>query len=399
MDLPTLTEEQLTKFRWILNRFDEHVRLPSPDYWKTVTSTDVWIRIVSQVVVVGKAEPAKRLKDPDIRAKLDYERLRGMSAIKAAKEIGEALLAIKTRYVSDLHPESSPKVVSLIKNLAFLKTYDDGPRGFIRDVAALKTSEQRWKYVAKHLSYIKNKGARDFLTTGFGLATDHIALDSRVMGIVNRIVPDLPAKVQPTEYAAIEKFLVDSVCRPLKITAAHLDQLLFLYQRRIVAGLGSIEQAENLTSVTSEALLRQHCQILSELKRRQILRTGNNPTGDYAEWLAAQKLGLKLQGNSAKGFDAVDASGRRYQIKARRIEADTPSIQLSPMRNLTQMEFDDLLVIIFNADFEVKEALIVPHAVALAASKHRDHVKGHVLLVRDSLRQREGVKDVTEQLA
>jgi hypothetical protein len=290
VNLPNLTKEQLAKFRWIHERFGDDIRLPSPDHWKTMTDTDVWIRVVSQVVVVGKAEPAERLKEREIRARLGYEFLCSISNIKAAQEIGSLLREIKVRYVPDLNPESSPKIVALLKNLTFLKTYEGGPSGFIRDIAALETSEQRWNYVAKHLSYIKNKGARDFLTTGFGLATDRIALDSRVMGVVNRIVPDLPVKVPTAAYAAIEEFLVKAVCEPLKIIPAHLDQLLFKYQRQILSELGSMAPARDLTSVSTEGLLRQHDQILAELNQRGVLRTENNPNGDYARWLAAQQL-------------------------------------------------------------------------------------------------------------
>ena len=289
MNLPTLTEEQLAKFRWIHERFGNGVVLPSSDAHLKMTNTDIWIRVVSQVVVVGKAEPANRLKEAEIQAKLDFELLCSISKDEATKKIGEVLREIKARYVPDLNPESCPKVVALIKNLALLKAYKGGPSGFIRDVAALETSEQRWNYVAKHLSYIKNKGARDFLTTGFGLATDRIALDSRVMGVVSRIVPELPDKVPPGAYAAIEEFLVDCVCKPLKITPAHLDQLLFKYQPQILAELGSMAPARDLTSVSNEALLRQYSQILAELKRREVLRTESDPTSDYAKWLATQK--------------------------------------------------------------------------------------------------------------
>ena len=51
----------------------------------------------------------------------------------------------------------------------------------------------------KHLEYFRNKGARDFRTTGFGLVTDCIALDVRVMGVVSRIVPGFRAKVPPVD--------------------------------------------------------------------------------------------------------------------------------------------------------------------------------------------------------
>lgn len=278
MKLPTLTEKQIGKFRWIHERFGNHIRLPSPDHWKQMADTDIWIRVVSQVVVVGNSEPAKQLVEPAIRGKLNYESLRLASEVKAAKTIGKALREIGTRYVPANNPEACPKVVALVRNLTFLKAYKGGPRGFIRDVAALETSEQRWTYVAKHLSYIKDKGARDFLTTGFGLATDRIALDSRVMGVVSRIVPELPVKVPPGDaYADIEAFLIERVCKPLDILPAHLDQLLYGYNSQILAELGSITPSRDLTSVSTETLLVQHRQILEELERRNTLRMEGAP--------------------------------------------------------------------------------------------------------------------------
>jgi len=280
MKLPALIQEQFAKFRWINERFGNHIRLPSPDHWKKMTDTDIWIRVVGQVVVVGNSEPAKQLANPSIRKKLNYESLCSVSEVNAAEQIGKVLREIGTRYVSERNPEVSSKIVALVKNLVFLKKYMGGPRGFIRDLAELGTSEERWKCVAKHLSYIKHKGARDFLTTGFGLATDRIALDSRVMGVVSSIVPTLPAKVPPTGYAVIEEFLIDEVCKPLKIPPAHFDQLLYVYSREILAELGSMAPARDLTSLSTEALQLHYQQILAELQRRNEVPALRSPTAE-----------------------------------------------------------------------------------------------------------------------
>ena len=56
---------------------------------------------------------------------------------------------------------------------------------------------------------------------------------------------------------------------------------------------------ENLNGLTIAELLKAHGAVLDELKRRGVVRSKNNPTGDYAEWLAATRLGLKLETNSA----------------------------------------------------------------------------------------------------
>ena len=95
----------------------------------------IWLRVVSQVVVVGRAVPAERLKYVEMQQALDFAALSAMPLARATKRIGKALAHIGTRMVSKEQPEASPKVMALAKNLTFLQTYPDGPKGFIRDVA------------------------------------------------------------------------------------------------------------------------------------------------------------------------------------------------------------------------------------------------------------------------
>jgi hypothetical protein len=79
-------------------------------------------------------------------------------------------------------------------------------------------------------------------------------------------------------------------------------------------------------------LLTTHTAVLGELHRRQVIRSANNPTGDYTEWLVSTKLDLSLATQSAKGYDALDSAGMRYQIKGRRMSKTTGAIQLSVLR-------------------------------------------------------------------
>ena len=117
---------------------------------------------------------------------------------------------------------------------------------------------------------------------------------------------------------------------------------------------------ENLTGLTISELLQAHGAVLDELKRRGVLRSKNNPTGDYAEWLAATRLGLKLETNSAKGFDATDPQGLRYQIRGRRVTPDNPSPQLGVIKSLGEMSFNFLLAVIFDADWRGLRAASTP---------------------------------------
>ena len=64
--------------------------------------------------------------------------------------------------------------------------------------------------------------------------------------------------------------------------------------------------------------MNMYADILSELNARGVVRTYNSPVGDYAEWLVAEKMDLKLEKNSKKGYDAYNLStDTRYQIKSR----------------------------------------------------------------------------------
>ena len=83
----------------------------------------------------------------------------------------------------------------------------------------------------------------------------------------------------------------------------------------------------DLTGLTIDELLATHSVILDELRHRNVIRSKNNPTGDYTEWLVSTKLNLTLETNSAKGFDATDSHGLRYQIKGRRGTPENKSIQ------------------------------------------------------------------------
>lgn len=142
-------------------------------------------------------------------------------------------------------------------------------------------------------------------------------------------------------------------------------------------------------------LLTQHSAILGELRRRGVCRSANNPTGDYAEWLVSQSLALTLADKSVKGYDALDASGVRYQIKARRRDPDSRGDHLSAIRELDAKSFDVLIAVMFNGDWSVKFAAKIPHAMIVDLATYKSHVNGHVLQLKPALLARPGVEDIT----
>jgi hypothetical protein len=154
----------------------------------------------------------------------------------------------------------------------------------------------------------------------------------------------------------------------------------------------------DFTNYSVTELLVTHTAVLGELRRQQVIRSANNPTGDYTEWLVSTKLKLSLATQSAKGYDALDSAGMRYQIKGRRMSKATGAIQLSVLRALPEKNFDFLIAVAFNPDWGIRYAAKIPYAAVLQLGKFREHVNGHVMHLRPSVFEHPAVEDVSTLL-
>ena len=154
----------------------------------------------------------------------------------------------------------------------------------------------------------------------------------------------------------------------------------------------------DLTKLTPPELLVLHAGISEELRRRKITRSSNNPVGDLAEHLCCQAFGWKLTPNSMRDADATDAKGIRYQIKARRLTPHNPSRQLSAIRDLGGKGFDFLAGILFDSDYRVRRAALIPHATVSTLASRVDRTNSWRFLLRDSVWSTSGVTDVTSRL-
>jgi hypothetical protein len=161
----------------------------------------------------------------------------------------------------------------------------------------------------------------------------------------------------------------------------------------------SVLPLDDLSRFSVSALLTAHSTVLAELKERRILRSMNNPTGDYTEWLVSSRLGLSLEISSAKGFDAWDSNREiRYQIKGRRCTPSNRSTQLGVIRNLEAQDFDVLAAVVFDQNWTVSYAALIPHAVVEKIAQFRSHVRGHVMRLTPSIMARLDVEDISELL-
>lgn len=155
----------------------------------------------------------------------------------------------------------------------------------------------------------------------------------------------------------------------------------------------------NLADLQTKDLLKLQSEVMGELRSRGILRTMNNPVGDYAEWLVASALDLKLATNSAAGHDAESGTGKKIQIKARRISQNNKSRQLGAIRNLDKGDFDELVAVIFSESYEVLAAVSIPHSIVKKYSTYRSHVNAHILHLRGPLLSDSGVLDISAKLS
>ena len=104
----------------------------------------------------------------------------------------------------------------------------------------------------------------------------------------------------------------------------------------------------------------------------------------------------KLAPNSAKGYDAEDGRGNKYEIKSRRLHRRNKSRQLSPIRNLDG--FDLLAAVLFDEEYRVSRAALVPRAVVRERSKFVEYTNSYKFVLSDDVWNDACVQDITMEL-
>ncbi|MCH4565104.1 hypothetical protein MKP05_18565 [Halomonas sp. EGI 63088] len=152
----------------------------------------------------------------------------------------------------------------------------------------------------------------------------------------------------------------------------------------------------NIKELTVKELLQLQAFATNELKRRSVVRTQNNPLGDYTEWLVSTALGLELQPNSKAGYDGIAKDGVRFQIKGRRVTPHNNSRQLSAIRKYAERDFDILAAVIYDESFNVIEALLIPYEVVGEYASYKEHVNAHILILKGAILADPRVRSIKE---
>lgn len=153
-----------------------------------------------------------------------------------------------------------------------------------------------------------------------------------------------------------------------------------------------------LDKLKTSELLALFSNVLVTLRRREIIRSTNNPVADYAEFLVSRALSLKLATKSTTGYDATDSSGRRYEIKGRRPTIQNRSTQLSAIRGLDLGHFSFLVGVLFSEDFSVRRGCLIPYKVVKELAVYRPHDNAWILQLKNAVWDVTGVEDITELL-
>ncbi len=152
----------------------------------------------------------------------------------------------------------------------------------------------------------------------------------------------------------------------------------------------------DLKNLSTGSLLSLHAGIMEELRCRDVVRSANNPTGDLAEFLFCRAFSWQQAENSERGFDASDSRCTRYQIKGRRLHRRNKSRQLSAIRDFDG--FDTLAAVLFDDEYRVSRAALIPNAVVRERCKFVRHTNSHKFMLTDDVWDDERVTDVTEKL-
>jgi hypothetical protein len=152
----------------------------------------------------------------------------------------------------------------------------------------------------------------------------------------------------------------------------------------------------DLTALSNAEVFQLYPALIAELKRRELVRREDNPVGDYAEYLVARALGAKLATNKSNArFDLLGLDGKTtYQVKSRRLTVTNPSRELGTVGELESGCFDYLAGVLFNPDFTVYRACLIPFDVVTRLAVRRP--KKTIVFLKDSVWLESGVTCITD---
>ncbi len=136
--------------------------------------------------------------------------------------------------------------------------------------------------------------------------------------------------------------------------------------------------------------------VMRELRKRDLVRTANNPVADLGERLFCSALGWHREQNQAKDFDAITEKQEKVQIKARRMTREKDSMRSGVIRD--KEGWDLIALAMFDADFMIKRAIIVPRQTVLRHMKWSKRQLGWYISLTQRFWREPDIVDVSKEL-
>lgn len=265
-----LPSETVAELKRVVKAFAAKANIPRLHAWKRLSDDDIWRQFVVQVAVVGSAASGERLARA-LREQnaLGLQRLALLPVARRRALISRTLRDSGVRYASQ-DAEKCRKTAAIVRNFEFLSAFPGGPTGYIKSLVELQDDDARAARVAANMSYIKLKGARDLLVE-LGVVTDVVALDTRILNILRRAGAAIPRDIRtnPDRYKRLQNELLHKVCKPLGITGAALDRILF-------QSYGNLRLARAATPNIGREYEVDHSKAIREKHYKRLLKEGSN---------------------------------------------------------------------------------------------------------------------------
>jgi hypothetical protein len=134
-------------------------------------------------------------------------------------------------------------------------------------------------------------------------------------------------------------------------------------------------------------LLTLSRRILTELREREVIRTGNAPAGDYAELLVRLATRGKLASNSQPSWDVLTPAKEKLQVKAR-VVTNPRTIGERQLSVFRSWKFHAAVIVLFDDEFRVWRAARLPVRVIRSSGRLRNYIRGTVVFATDDLLDR-----------
>ncbi len=232
--ITTIRPESKRKLQYVIEKLGAHTQTPKLGRWQTLSNDELWRHIVSQVCVMGSAIRMERLEREG--RSLAFDAALSLSTLSAKQDRVEYIAGQLHDFdVTRFYNKAAHRLETALGDPNIVR---DSRVVLLENIPAGEPDDVREALLARSPSLFLRKSVSDLMIT-LGLSHDVIALDQRVVGLLNthlgynRTFDRLQAS--RALYLSVEDCLRD-VSKEAGVSLGTLDRMLFKF-----AGLTAIE--------------------------------------------------------------------------------------------------------------------------------------------------------------